>query len=63
MKHVEDATPIATVNKSRWAYKMFVEWLSVWRVRIDDGINKVLREHISTFSNEELDYCLVFFYR
>ena len=57
---VQNATPIATMRKRKWAMKIFESWLSEWRVRID-GPLKVLKE-VCDFDKSDLNYCLKYFF-
>ena len=54
------AVPISTVRKNKWAFNLFKDWLSEWRVRLD-GECKVLKE-IEEFNFNDLDYCLQYFF-
>ena len=58
-KKMEDAVPQNTKAKAKWAMKLFNDWLTVWRVRLD-GI-KVLKD-VNTFTKSDLDFCLQHFY-
>lgn len=57
---VQEAIPQNTLNKSNWAYKIFSDWLIVWRERLDDVL-KILKP-IEEFSTGDLDYALQYFY-
>ena len=61
MQDFEKNTSQNTVNKSRWAMKIFQDWLREWRVRYDDGILKILRD-IEDFIVDDLNYCLKYFF-
>lgn len=49
-----------TRNKTKWAMKIFREWLSEWRIRCDE-IPKVLKP-IDEFCKDDLDYALRYFF-
>ena len=59
--YILNATPINTLNKSKWAMNVFKSWLADWRTRIDDDIPKVLKD-LDEITIEELDYCLRYFW-
>lgn len=54
------AVPKSTVSKSQWAMKVFNDWLTEWKVRLDDT-PKVLKD-VNEFSTDDLNYCLKYFY-
>ena len=61
MQDFEKTTPKNTMNKSKWAMKIFQDWLNEWRVRYDDDILKILKD-IKEFTVNDLNYCLKYFF-
>ena len=57
---MKQATPVNTINKSKWAIKIFKSWLGEWKYRLDETL-KVLK-NLEDFTLSDLDYCLKFFY-
>ena len=54
------AIPKSTLSKSQWAIKVFKDWLTDWKVQLDDT-PKVLK-HVNQFSTDDLNYCLKYLY-
>jgi hypothetical protein len=57
---VSSRIPENTQRKVDWSMRLFSSWLCYWRVKIE-GPPKVLK-NIEEFTDEELDYCLQFFF-
>lgn len=53
--------PKNTRMKVMWAVKIYEEWLTTWRVRYVDGINKVLKTFDEMTLNE-MDYTFQYFF-
>ena len=50
----------SSVSKSQWAIKVFKDWLTDWKVQLDD-IPKVLK-HVNEVSTDDLNYFWKYFY-
>ena len=57
---LEKAVAPNTLNKAKWAMKIFKSWLADWRVRIDNVL-KVLKD-VDEMTKNDLNYCLGYFY-
>ena len=58
---LRDSIPVNTINKQKWAMKIFKEWHAEWKCRIDEKELKVYKE-VEEFNKSDLNHCLKYFY-
>lgn len=58
--HLNEVTPKNTIQKAKWAFKLFKSWHDEWKIRIH-GPLKVIKG-IDEFTESDLNYCLKYFF-